>query len=237
MLTLSFLCCVATACDELEMESGVVYEVSENGEFAVAKGLKGNGTIESIEIAETMSEEFPDNFSRQRDVKFSSLKDDIYRRDFTINSLLMKFNCGENINSIIDISGYGIKDLLENKIIRCIPQVDTEEILYVDPLRILRAIRFSIRYNYNIDEKTLAIMKKIGNRINILSKERIYDEIKNIGKYKKGIYKLILLLDEIDCLKYIFPEVYKLKFVMQSPDIRMIHMEGSEYYCKNFEEE
>jgi len=197
--------------------------------------ISGKFKGENIEIAESMTEIFPNNLSRQRIVKYASLKEDIYRRDFTINSLLMKFNKGETIESIIDISNYGLNDLLYNKIIRCIPNINAEEILYADPLRILRAIRFSIRYNYNIDEKTLEAMKKVANRINILSSERIYEELKLIGSYKKGILKCIIILNKIDALKYIFPEIEKLKYIKQAPDIRLIHVEGSKYHCKNFE--
>lgn len=196
--------------------------------------IHGEFKGESIEIAEAMMEEFPDVESRQRIVKFASLKEDIYRRDFTINSLLMKFNCGESVESVIDISNYGINDL-KNGIIRCIPQVNAEEILFADPLRILRGIRFSIRYGYDIDENTYNAMKKVKNRINILSVERILSELENICKERKGLLKCILLLDKLEMLDLIFPEVEHLKYIKQSPDIRMIHMEGSEYYCKNFE--
>lgn len=186
---------------------------------------------ETIEIADTMKETFPDKFSRQRNVVFASLKDDIDRRDFTINSLLLDLTT----NNIIDLVG-GINDI-KNRIIRCNSNVNPEEIFSADPLRILRGIRFSVKYGFQIEEKTFNAMKKVGERITILSNERIYTELKNICKVKKGLKNAIILMDKLDILKYIFPEVDHLKSIYQAPDSRLIHLEGSEYTCKNFVEQ
>lgn len=188
----------------------------------------------SLEIAETMSETFPDKFSRQRLTKYSDLKADIFRRDFTINSLLMKFCKDETINSIIDISQYGIDDILTNHVIRCIPSINAEKILSADPLRILRGIRFSIRFGWEIEKNTFDAMKNVKDRINILSAERIRNELEIISQYPKGLMKCILILNKLDALKIIFPEVDHLKTIIQAPDERNIHLEGSEFYCKNF---
>jgi poly(A) polymerase len=196
--------------------------------------ISGELAGESIEIAESMTEEFPDISTRQRIVKYASLKDDIYRRDFTINSLLMKFNKGNNIGSIVDISDYGLKDLLENKLIRCLPNINPEDIFYADPLRIIRAVRFSIKYDWEIEKTTFQAMKNVKDRINILSKERILSELKNICQYEYGLLKAILLFDKLEILELIFPEVAALKNIKQAPDSRNIHLEGSIYKCKNF---
>lgn len=186
---------------------------------------------ETIEIADTMKETFPDKFSRQRNVVFASLKDDIDRRDFTVNSLLLDLTT----NNIIDLVG-GINDI-KNRIIRCNSNVNPEEIFSADPLRILRGIRFSVKYGFQIEEKTFNAMKKVGERITILSNERIYTELKNICKVKKGLKNAVILMDKLDILKYIFPEVDHLKSIYQAPDSRLIHLEGSEYTCKNFVEQ
>ena len=114
---------------------------------------------ETIEIADTMKETFPDKFSRQRNVVFASLKEDINRRDFTINSLLLDLTT----NNIIDLVG-GIDDI-KNKIIRCNSNVNPEEIFSADPLRILRGIRFSVKYGFQIEEKTFNAMKKVGKEL------------------------------------------------------------------------
>lgn len=183
---------------------------------------------ETIEIADTMTETFPDKFSRQRDVIFASIEKDIERRDFTINSLLFDLTS----NKIVDLAN-GINDI-KHKIIRCNSNVNPEEIFSADPLRILRGIRFSVKYGFNIEEKTFNAMKNAGERINILSNERIYSELKNICKVKKGLKNAVILMDKLDILKYIFPEVDHLKTIYQAPDSRLIHLEGSKYKCKNF---
>ena len=186
---------------------------------------------ETIEIADTMTETFPDKFSRQRDVIFASIEKDIERRDFTINSLLFDLTS----NKIVDLAN-GINDI-KHKIIRCNSNVNPEEIFSADPLRILRGIRFSVKYGFNIEEKTFNAMKNAGERINILSNERIYSELKNICKVKKGLKNAVILMDKLDILKYIFPEVDHLKTIYQAPDSRLIHLEGSKYKCKNFSEQ
>ena len=186
---------------------------------------------ETIEIADTMTETFPDKFSRQRDVIFASIEKDIERRDFTINSLLFDLTS----NKIVDLAN-GINDI-KHKIIRCNSNVNPEEIFSADPLRILRGIRFSVKYGFNIEEKTFNAMKNVGERVNILSNERIYSELKNICKIKKGLKNAIILMDKLDILKYIFPEVDHLKTIYQAPDSRLIHLEGSKYTCKNFVEQ
>ena len=186
---------------------------------------------ETIEIADTMTETFPDKFSRQRDVIFASIEKDIERRDFTINSLLFDLTS----NKIVDLAN-GINDI-KHKIIRCNSNVNPEEIFSADPLRILRGIRFSVKYGFNIEEKTFNAMKNVGERINILSNERIYSELKNLCKVKKGLKNAIILMDKLDILKYIFPEVDHLKTIYQAPDSRLIHLEGSKYTCKNFVEQ
>ena len=183
---------------------------------------------ETIEIAETMSETFPNKFSRQPNTQFADLTTDILRRDFTINSLLMRLDN----NKIIDKVN-GLNDIKLN-LIRCNPNIDPIEIFNADPLRILRGIRFAVRFNWEIEKNTFNAMKTCANRITIISNERILSELKNICKYKNGLYNAILLMDKLNILSYIFPEVNHLKMIKQGPEIRLLHLEGSNYYCKNF---
>ena len=183
---------------------------------------------ETIEIADTMTEEFPNKNFRQRIVKFASIKQDIIRRDFTINSLLIDITT----NKIIDIVN-GKQDI-KNKIIKCNNFTNPENIFYNDPLRILRAIRFAVKYEFTIDNLTQNAMYNVRNRLSILSNERIYAELKNICKISNGLYNAINIMTNLDILKYIFPEVDHLRTIYQTPDSRLIHLEGSIYTCKNF---
>ena len=183
---------------------------------------------EIIEIADTMSEEFPDIYSRQRQVKFASLIEDIYRRDFTINSMLIDLSTNELIDLV-----HG-KDDINRKVINCNPNINPEEIFSADPLRIIRAIRFAVKYNFLISDNVQQAIKETGERITILSNERIYAELKNICNVKLGLYHAIQLMEKLDILKYIFPEVDHLKTIRQAPDSRLIHLEGSKFTCKNY---
>ncbi|WP_300924572.1 CCA tRNA nucleotidyltransferase [uncultured Clostridium sp.] len=101
--------------------------------------------------------------------------EDLSRRDFTINAMAY--------NSIVGlIDQYDGKNDIQNKIIRCVE--DPKERFNEDALRILRAIRFACKFNFEIDELTLdAIRDKYNLIFNNISKERINDELIKILKY------------------------------------------------------
>ena len=186
-----------------------------------------------IEIADTMSEEFPDENSRQREVKFNSLIADIFRRDFSINSGLI-----DVVNfRFLNLTEQNILKDIEHGIIRCnkndIGFIDN--IFIQDPLRILRGIVFSARFNFIIDPIVKERMKANIHRLAIVSRERINAEIKKALNVQTGVYMLVKLLDEINGLDIVFPKLTTLKSIYQwnknpdgtfSPDIRKIHMEG-----------
>lgn len=116
----------------------------------------------------------------------NSLEEDLQRRDFTINAICMDIN-----DNIIDYLS-GINDL-NNRIIKCIGDISTK--LKEDPLRILRAIRFSTVLNFEIEENLLMEIKENSNLISNLSKERIKDELEKI-LLSKNFLKGLKLLDE-----------------------------------------
>ncbi len=147
------------------------------------------------------------NESRKPIVEDGSFLDDISRRDFTINSLTISLN-KENYGSIIDIFG-GISDI-ENKIIRT--PLDPDITYSDDPLRMLRAIRFATQLDFTIEEKSYYAIKRNAKRIEIISQERISDEINKI-MLSKIPSKGFLLLDKLDLLEYIIPELTALKGV------------------------
>lgn len=135
---------------------------------------------------------------RPENVEFSSeLREDLMRRDFTINSMAMDVD-----GKIVDI--FNGQEDLENKIIKTVgePKVRFNE----DKLRILRAVRFSNRLNFKIEENTFKAIKDMAKEINLVSKERIREEIDKIllsDTPKKG-FKLLL---ETNLLENIFPEL------------------------------
>ncbi len=123
----------------------------------------------------------------------NDVKTDLKRRDFTINTLLINYK-----GKIID--NYNAKKDLENKIIKCVG--NTKEKLTEDPLRILRAIRFSIVYNFKLDKEILEFIKENKSLLNSLSYYRKKEELDKILISKSKITGLDLL-KELDLLKYL----------------------------------
>jgi putative nucleotidyltransferase with HDIG domain len=111
--------------------------------------------------------------SRKPSVKNGDLMDETLRRDLTINSLMKNISTDE----ILDLSGKGIDDI-KNKIIRTTS--NPEIIFKEDPLRMLRAIRFTVKYGFKISTEVLKNIKKNASLINTISSERISDELNKI---------------------------------------------------------
>lgn len=145
--------------------------------------------------------------SRKPIVENGTLEDDQNRRDFTINAMAISLN-KEDYCSLIDPFG-GLQDI-ENGIIRT--PLDPDITFSDDPLRILRAIRFATQLNFQIENNTFEAITTNKERIKIISKERIADELNKMieaPKPSKGFY----LLFKSGVLEIIFPELYNLSGV------------------------
>ena len=124
-----------------------------------------------IEIAETRKESYVKD-SRKPIVESTTLEEDLLRRDFTINAIAMSLN-DINFGEIIDPLG-GIKDL--NKGILITP-LDPDETFSDDPLRMLRAVRFAAKLDFQIASNILDSISRMSKRLDIISWERITEEI------------------------------------------------------------
>ena len=143
--------------------------------------------------------------SRNPVVENGTLQDDQNRRDFTINALALSL--GEaDFGTLLDPFN-GITDL-EAKIIRT--PLDPEITYSDDPLRMMRALRFATQLDFIIEKKSLEAITKNAQRINIISKERIVDELHKILASQKPS-KGFSLLHKTTLLPLILPELVALQ--------------------------
>lgn len=173
-----------------------------------------------IEVADTMEEEFPEEKSRQRKVKYAPLQKDIERRDFTVNFLLKDLTTGE----IKDLTGLAKKDI-EKGVLKHINKVMLDKRFKEDPLRLMRLVRFAAVNDWDIPKFVLRIAKNNAERIEIVSKERIMGELTKTMKTGK-LKKAIQIMKVIGILKYILPEVEALRGITQG---EKYHQEGDVY--------
>ena len=141
-------------------------------------------------------------------------RQDAMRRDFTINALLLD----PDTNEVLDFTG-GREDL-RRRAIRAIG--DPEERFQEDHLRLIRAVRFAARLEFEIEPATMAALQRLHGLIVSVSPERVRDELVRIlteGGARRGFE----LLDETGLLGDILPEVAAMKGVAQPPEF---HPEG-----------
>ncbi len=145
--------------------------------------------------------------SRNPIVETGNLSDDQNRRDFTINALAIGLN-KESWGEILDPFG-GAKHLEEQLIIT---PTDPDITFSDDPLRMMRAIRFASQLGFHIDEETFKGIERNHERIKIITKERIAEEINKIILSPKPSIGF-KLLEKSGLLAIIFPEMQALKGV------------------------
>ncbi|MBC6998810.1 HD domain-containing protein [Cytophaga sp. FL35] len=143
--------------------------------------------------------------SRKPIVENGTLQDDQDRRDFTINALALSLNASD-FGKLLDPFN-GVADLQE-QIIRTPlePGITYSD----DPLRMMRAIRFATQLNFTIELKSLQAITSHKERIKIISKERIVDELNKIMASPKPS-KGFALLNKTELLSYILPELTALQ--------------------------
>ncbi len=171
--------------------------------FGTAMIRKGNWVLEFVGARK---ESYRKN-SRKPIVENGTLEDDQKRRDFTINAMSVSLQ-KHNYGTLHDPFN-GLKDL-DNKIIRT--PLDPDITFSDDPLRMMRAIRFATQLNFTIEKNTFKAIERNKNRMSIVSKERITDELNKIvmAQTPSTGFKL---LEKSGLLKVIFPQMDALKGV------------------------
>lgn len=178
----------------------VVYPRFGTAKFNL-RGIKHNGVdLSSIDVECVMSRtEVYDGKTRKPEVGFGTIAQDAERRDFTVNSLMKDLSSGE----IIDLTGKGKADI-QKGIIRS--AIDPNIIFKEDPLRMLRAIRFAVKYNWVLPLYMIKALKANAHTLKNISAERIQDEL-NKMLVTGSPDTAIRLLQMTDLNKYVAPEL------------------------------
>jgi poly(A) polymerase len=169
----------------------------------------------AIEVATFRSDLGYSDGRRPDEVRFSEHpREDVARRDFTINGMMLDPASGE----VLDFVG-GRKDL-EAGVVRAIG--DPGRRFAEDKLRMLRAVRFAARLGYSIEPETLTAIQRQANEIQMVSRERVRDELTRMLTEGHG-RRAFLLLEESRLLQEVLPEISAMQGVRQPPEF---HPEG-----------
>lgn len=159
-----------------------------------------------IEVVQTRREQYTDANSRNPEVCFGSLQDDCERRDLTINSLYQNVTTGQ----VLDLTGRGVSDIREHRIRT---PMEPDETYSDDPIRILRTLRFAVRYGWEIPDEIMESMKKNAGRMRIVRRPRVATEFEKIMQSNDPV-KLLLLMKEVGVIFKVLPELchlYRIK--------------------------
>jgi poly(A) polymerase len=205
---------VATSATPDQVMTIYPQSLAVGAQFGVVLVPFGDG--HKVEIATFRSDGLYSDGRHPDQVRFTqTAEEDVQRRDFTINGLLLDPLAG---GKVLDFVG-GEKDLRMG-IIRTIG--DPERRFQEDKLRMLRAVRFAARFGYEIAPQTLAAIAKLAAEIHQVSRERVRDELTRVlteGRARCAFE----LLDATGLLREVLPEVAAMKGVEQPPQF---HPEG-----------
>jgi len=193
---------------------GVVLVPLPDGAFGqdLAEGIAKSQTVE---VATFRSDIGYSDGRHPDEVRFSrNPQEDVLRRDFTINGMLLDPVSSEVLDSV------GGRRDLEAAIIRAIG--DPERRFQEDKLRMLRAVRFAARFEYEIEPATFAAIQRLAEQIRVVSRERVRDELTRMLT-EGHAHRAFRLLDETGLLENVLPEISAMKGVQQPPEF---HPEG-----------
>jgi tRNA nucleotidyltransferase (CCA-adding enzyme) len=164
-------------------------------------GIKTESEDPRLKIIEVTTYRIEGKYIDKRhpdEVKFAAnIEDDLSRRDFTVNALAMDMK-----GDVID--PYGGKDDLKAKMIRTVGK--PEERFSEDALRLMRAVRFAVELDFEIELNTRRAIEKLAGGLEAIAKERVRDELVKILMTPNAA-KGIILLEELDLLRYVLPEL------------------------------
>lgn len=179
----------------------VVYPKFGTAKFQLYGVIHNGVDIGDLEIEAVMTRtEKYERGNRKPEVDYGSIKQDAKRRDLTFNAIYKQIDTGK----IVDPLGIGIQDL-QNNIARTTD--DPDVIFKDDPLRMLRAIRFSVRDGSKLPMYLIRALKKNHEWIKTISAERIREELNKILKTPDA-WKGLKLLELTKLMKHLFGDIY-----------------------------
>jgi poly(A) polymerase len=161
-----------------------------------------------VELVTARRESYSANSRKPVQVQPATLREDAFRRDFTVNTLMRNLHTGE----LLDLTGMGLNDLQAGLLRTPLdPMLTFEE----DPLRAMRAVRFAAQLGFDIEPGTYEAICKAAHRLQIISKERIRDEFTRLLQAPEAVKGLRLLL-ETGLLEQFAPELARMRGVEQN---------------------
>jgi len=161
-----------------------------------------------FELVTARRESYAADSRKPVQVQPATLREDAFRRDFTVNTLMRNLHTGE----LLDLTGMGLNDLQAGLLRTPLaPMVTFEE----DPLRAMRAVRFAAQLDFDIEPDTYEAIRKTAHRLQIISMERIRDELTKLLQAPHAVKGLRLLL-ETGLLEQFAPELASMRGVEQN---------------------
>ncbi|SKB68556.1 CCA tRNA nucleotidyltransferase [Macellibacteroides fermentans] len=193
----------------IELAKAVAQKMGRNAHLSVFKNF-GTAQVKlgdiELEFVGARKESYTRD-SRKPIVEDGTLEDDQNRRDFTINALALCLNASRYGELVDPFDGLGDMDRLTIR-----TPLDPDITFSDDPLRMMRAVRFATQLGFDIDPVTFEAIERNKERIDIISRERIIDELNKIILSPRPSVGFVLL-DACGLLPIIFPELHALKGV------------------------
>lgn len=193
----------------IELAKAVARKMGRNAHLSVFKNF-GTAQVKlgdiELEFVGARKESYTRD-SRKPIVEDGTLEDDQNRRDFTINALALCLNASRYGELVDPFDGLGDMDRLTIR-----TPLDPDITFSDDPLRMMRAVRFATQLGFDIDPVTFEAIERNKERIDIISRERILDELNKIILSPRPSVGFVLL-DACGLLPIIFPELHALKGV------------------------
>jgi tRNA nucleotidyltransferase (CCA-adding enzyme) len=181
-----------------DIRNNLVAELESDETIAGSRDLKPSDLPEFIDFISARTE-FYTYPTALPTVQRGSIKLDLHRRDFTINTLALRLD-GHYYGTLYDFWG-GFNDLRQ-RLIRCLHSLSFVD----DPTRMLRAVRFEQRFDFRIEERTLHLLKEALQLISRVSGDRIRHELDHIFNEERAVH-MLARLDDLGLLAAIHPDL------------------------------